>query len=64
MKDQANVAFQAGANMQKQKGKPFVSPVASGGTRRVTIPPDFARWSTDKQKEWLGQHGFVKPDVF
>lgn len=66
MKDTSDKAFQAGVNTQRKKGpKPFVSPSGAGGMRtKATMPPGFTSWPTSKQKQWLEDHGFVKPDVY
>jgi len=65
MKDGADKAFQAGANMQRKKGgSPFVSPGGSGGVKsRSTVPSDFAKWDTDKQLQWLKDHGRYKDQL-
>lgn len=66
MKDGADKAFQAGANMQRKKGgSAFVSPSGGGGGRsRSAVPPDFDKWDTGKQLEWLKEHGLYKEDTF
>jgi len=66
MKDSADIALQAGANMQRKKGgSPFVSPSGGGGGRSKSVqPPDFAKWDTGKQLQWLKDHGLYKEDTF
>jgi len=66
MKGSADIAIQAGANMQKKKGSsPFVSPSGGGGGKSKSVmPPDFPRWDTDKQLQWLKDHGLYKEDTF
>lgn len=66
VKGSADIALQAGANMQKKKGgSPFVSPSGGGGGRSKSVmPPDFDRWDTDKQLQWLKDHGLYKEDTF
>lgn len=65
MKGSADKAFQAGANMQKQKGgSPFVSPSGGGGGRsKSAVPPDYLQWDTDKQLQWLKDHGLYKDNM-
>lgn len=64
----ADRSLQAGAQMQGNKGsQPFTTPKAgatsAGVPRKGNVPPaDFAQWDTDKQKIWLTQHGYVRPD--
>ena len=66
MKDSADIALQAGANMQRKKsGSAFVSHSGGGvGRSRSAQPADFAKWDTGKQLQWLKDHGLYKEDTF
>ena len=65
MKDSADMAQQAGANMQRKKGgSAFVSPSGGGGGRSKSgVPADFAKWDTDKQLQWFKDHGRYKENT-
>lgn len=68
IKNSADVALQAGANMQKQKGgKPFVSPSGGGGAggrRQVKMPSPEIQADTTKFLQWLKNNGFYREDMF
>ena len=61
-------SLQAGVKMGKQtRERTFVSPGAAGTAmpgKLTAPPPDFHTWDTAKQKQWLGEHGYLKPDTY
>ena len=68
MKGSADIALQAGANMQRKKGgSAFVSPSGGGGgggRGQIKMPPPDVQANTEKYLQWLKDHGFYKEDTF